>query len=505
MTAQSVPVPSTAPATGIAVDELVSRKRLRLDRDASRVIVKMFMPGEYPPENESRAGAVIDRVLRLSETDVDAAYGRTLDGFANRHRRLEGTFLEHFEAVDHRIEAGTEVSEHRKHLIGAHFTHEYSIEGAALTNPSMVAHPDQSGLEPGELRFLMSARAIGEGHLSCIEFRTGVVGRNGELRVDQPVPFAGVGQLRASMYERSLLEAAFGDHKGDDEVLAYLLHYLPERFTGAELEIRLGELHPQLLVLEKTYRTIARIHWFMACQYRLEFPKDSDVSERVLWPVSPTERRGMEDARFVQFTDASGIEGYRATYTAYDGSSTTSQLIETDDFLTFQITQLFGAAVGNKGLALFPRLVNGTHMALSRWDRETTSIATSKDGRVWVDPQPVQVPERDWELMQIGNCGSPIETPEGWLVLTHGVGPMRVYAIGAILLDLENPYRVIGSLDEPLLIASPELRNGYVPNVVYSCGALKHGETLVIPYGFGDMGIEFATVSIPGLLKRLHS
>ncbi|NUR63069.1 MAG: hypothetical protein HOV87_31095 [Catenulispora sp.] len=461
------------------------------------------MPGSQGPEMNSRAAGVVRRVLALSEEEVEAAYERTLEGFSTRHRNLEETFIENFRTIEHRVAHGVELSHSRRCLIGAHFTQEYAIEGAALTNPSMVAHPDQSGLADGELRFLMSARAIGEGHLSCVEFRTGVIGPNGELRVDEPSPYAHVGRVKATRYQRSMLRAALAVPADDDEVLAYLLHHLPEEFTDAQLEARLGELHPQLLVLEKTYNTFARIHWFVACHYRLEFAGDEGVSERALWPESPTERRGMEDARFVRCTDDDGQVIYRATYTAYNGSETATQLIETTDFRSFQMAQLFGHAVGDKGLALFPRKIGGRHVALSRWDRESNSLAVSDNGRVWPDSQELEVPPHPWALTQVGNCGSPIETEAGWLVLTHGVGAMRVYALGAVLLDLEDPTRVLGSSTEPLLIASPDERDGYVPNVVYSCGGLKHDDTLVIPYGFGDMGIEFATVSVSRLVERL--
>jgi predicted GH43/DUF377 family glycosyl hydrolase len=499
-TAESVPARTETMTGGIATDKLVSRKRLRLNRDPRRVIAKLFMPGSQGPEMTSRASGVVQRVLALSEAEAEAAYRQTLDSFSTRHRNLEETFLENFRTIEHRVAHGVELTHPRRCLIGAHFTQEYAIEGAALTNPSMVPHPDQSGLADGELRFLMSARAIGEGHLSCVEFRTGVIGPDGELQVDEPSPYAHVGQVKATRYQRSALRAALGDADDDDEVLAYLLRHLPEEFTDAQLESRLGQLHPQLLVLEKTYHTFARIHWFVACHYRLEFGDDAGVSERVVWPEAPTERHGMEDARFVHCAD-DGI--YRATYTAYNGSEAAGQLIETTDFTSFQMSQLFGRAVGEKGLALFPRKVGGRYLALSRWDRESNSIAVSDDGRVWQESHRLQMPPHPWSLTQVGNCGSPIETEAGWLVLTHGVGPMRVYAIGAALLDLEDPTRVLGSSVEPLLIAAPDERDGYVPNVVYTCGGLKHRDTLVIPYGFGDMGIEFATVSVSMLVESL--
>ncbi|GAA2063964.1 glycoside hydrolase family 130 protein [Catenulispora yoronensis] len=503
---EAVPPVVRAAVGGIAVDELlVTRRRLRLNRDPSRVVARLFVPGAHPPEMSSRAAAVVRRIMALTDDEVELAYERLVAGFGGRHRDLERTFADNFRVVAHRVPGEAKLSGLRELLIGAHFTHEYAIEGAAFTNPSMVAHPDQSGLEPGQLRFLMSARAIGEGHLSCVEFRTGIVGPNGELTVDPPSPYAGTGHLHTATYSRTQLAHALNRPYEDDEILAFLLHHLPENFTEAELEGLLGALSPELLVLERTFQTLSRVHWFIACQYRVQFPEDRDVSENVLWPTSPTERHGIEDARFVRFTDDDGRSTYRATYTAYDGSETRTQVLETDDFRTFRMSQLFGKAVGNKGLALFPRKINGQYAALSRWDRESNSLATSQDGRVWPEARDLEVPFHNWDLMQVGNCGSPVETEEGWLVLTHGVGAMRVYALGALLLDLDDPSRVLAALKEPLLIASPDERDGYVPNVVYSCGPLKHQDTLVIPYGFGDMGVEFATVPVPALLERMRT
>lgn len=482
---------------------LATRRKPRLLPDPRRVVAELFVPGEEVPESESRAAAVIARILALDESTVRAAYRRTLERFGERHRDLEDVFANHFETVGHRVERGTQVSETRQRLIGAYFTHEYSVEAAALTNPSIVAHPDQEGLDPGELRFLMSVREIGEGHQSSIGFRTGTVSADGEVAVDEPVPFASAGRSRAPLYRREYFEIAMDESGDDDEVFAYLRHNLPDRFTGMELEVMLSELPSLLMSRQWTHGAVERIHWIAACRYELEFSERSDVSERVLRPIGPTERRGMEDARFVRFVDDGGVAGYRATYTAFDGQTTVPQLIETDDFRTFQISQLLGPAAQNKGLALFPRLVGGVHFALSRWDRESTSIATSPNGRVWADACELHLPALDWDLVQLGNCGSPIETAEGWLVLTHGVGPMRTYSIGAILLDLEDPHRVIAALPEPLLVPDDVERDGYVPNVVYSCGSLRHGDTLVIPYGFSDTGIGFATVSIEELIQRM--
>jgi predicted GH43/DUF377 family glycosyl hydrolase len=497
---------STGPAasTSVVTRELATRSPVRLTPDPSRVISKLFVPGEEVPEHESRTALVIDRVLALDDTEVEAALSQTLASFAARHRDLRGIFADHFETVAHRIPRATAVSGPRRLLIGSYFTHEYSIEGAALTNPSMVTHPDQGGLGADQIRFVLSARAIGEGHLSCIEFRTGVAGPGGQITLEPPSQYAGIGRVRPPQYDLQQFEAVLSATGDDDEVGAFLHRHLAPTFAAADLQQTLEKLPARLTLRQGTHRTIERIRWIAASTYDLEFSADTTISERILWPTAPTERHGMEDARFVKFTGDDGVDSYYATYTAFDGASVTPQRLHTTDFRRFQISQLTGPAAVNKGMALFPRTVGGTYLALSRWDRESTSIATSRDNQTWDIGATVHTPSRPWELTQVGNCGSPIETAEGWLVLTHGVGPMRTYRIGAILLDLEHPEHVIASLPEPLIAATPQERDGYVPNVVYSCGALRHRDTLVIPYGTSDTAIAFATASVSELLGRMH-
>ncbi|MGZ3146431.1 glycoside hydrolase family 130 protein [Lentzea chajnantorensis] len=282
-----------------------------------------------------------------------------------------------------------------------------------------------------------------------------------------------------------------------------LNRWLPERFTDADLNLVLADLHPSLVARQEAHRTVELIRWIAACNYTSEFPDDTVISGRVLWPTGPSERQGMEDARFVRFTDDDGDQTYYATYTAYDGVDVAPQLLQSKDFRTFHVTQTTGSAARNKGMALFPRKIGGRYAALSRGDEESTAVATSDDIRTWNEPRPVEVPARDWDLVQVGNCGSPIETSEGWLVLTHGVGPMRVYSMGAILLDLDHPERVLATLPQPLLLPTAAERDGYVPNVVYSCGPLLHDDTLVIPYGASDASIGLATTSLRGLLAAL--
>lgn len=481
----------------------VTRASLRLRPDPRRVITKLFVPGEERPEHESRSAAVIRRVMVLDEVTVCATLDRTIGLFAGRHRDVSVTFADHFASVSHRFPEGVELSESRRLLIGAYFTHEYAIEGAALCNPSMVAHPDQSGLAPGHLRFVLSVRGIGEGHLSSIGFRTGVVGPDGVLTVGTPPNVITTGLHREAVYEKSLFLGKLAELGHDDEVSAVLNRWLPARFTDADLNLVLADLHPSLVARQEAHRTVELIRWIAACNYTSEFPDDTVISGRVLWPTGPSERQGMEDARFVRFTDDDGDQTYYATYTAYDGVDVAPQLLETKDFRTFHVTQTTGSAARNKGMALFPRKIGGRYAALSRGDGESTAVVTSDDIRTWNEPRPVEAPAREWDLVQVGNCGSPIETPEGWLVLTHGVGPMRVYSMGAILLDLDHPERVLATLPEPLLLPIAAERDGYVPNVVYSCGALLHDDTLVIPYGASDSTIGLATTSLHSLLAAL--
>lgn len=484
-------------------DDLVVRTELQLKPDPRRVITKLFVPGDDAPPHGSRAAAVVDRVMAMDESAVDRALAATTERFAPRHPRLAETFAEHYASISHRLEPGAHPSPARRQLIGAYFTHEYALEGAALCNPSLVPHPDQDGLRAGQLRFVMSVRAIGEGHISSIGFRTGLIGPGGHISLDEPGLGLVTGRHHRVLCDRSLFSGKLAEAGHDDELAAFLQRNLGPRFTGEELERALSELHPQLHTRPSAHSTVERIHEIAANNYEAVFPAESTLGERVLWPVGPSESHGMEDARFVQFTTLDGEQVYYATYTAYDGRNIAPQLLETTDFRTFRASQLTGAAAANKGMALFPRLIAGRFTALSRHDRETNAICASDDLHTWAEPHQLQAPGQPWELVQLGNCGSPIETEAGWLVLTHGVGPMRAYAIGAVLLDLENPRRVLSSLREPLLAPRADESDGYVPNVVYSCGALLHQDSLILPYGICDSAIRIARINLPALLERL--
>jgi predicted GH43/DUF377 family glycosyl hydrolase len=482
---------------------LLARTDQRLTPDVSRTLSRLFVPGqETLIRGESRAMAVIDRVLDMTDDEVDRTLATTMARFADRYHDLGETLERNFGLIAHRLGSEIRVGSTRRHLIGAYFTQEYAIEAAALFNPSMVAHPDQSGCAAGELRFVMSLRAVGEGHLSCIEFRSGMITSGAGIRIDPPGRFPRTGHPRAVAYDRELFRERLAELGHRDEDARFLWSLLPRRFSGAELAAALAELGRQQVTRGNSEALVDRVRWMEASNYAVEFAAHESLSERVLWPGSPAESHGMEDARFVRFTDAEHPV-YYAIYTAFDGTQVAPNLLETRDFQTFTISQLSGPSAKNKGMALFPRRIAGRYAALSRWDRESNAIAYSGDGRRWGPGTEIQAPARPWELIQLGNCGSPIETPSGWLVLTHGVGPMREYAIGAILLDLDEPERLISALPEPLLVAEGSERAGYVSNVVYSCGSLLHGETLVLPYGCSDSSVRIATVDLPQLLARL--
>jgi predicted GH43/DUF377 family glycosyl hydrolase len=476
----------------------------RLRPDPRRVLAKLFVPGhENPVDVESRAGPVVERVLALPEEVVTHVLAEVLASFAGRHPELQAMLEEHFDLIAHRIDGPDRLSSARRQLIGAYFTQEQAVEGAAICNPSMVAHPDQGGVDSGAIRFVMSLRAIGEGHRSSIEFRTGVVDGGGSIRFDEPGPRLFAGRPTPSGYRRDLFSRMLRSLDDDDLSAAFVLDRLPDPFTAHDLDIALGALHDQLVTRRGATETIDRIRWIAASNYAVAFPFESSLCDRVLVPTAPTERHGMEDARFVRFVDDDGTCTYFATYTAYDGADVGSHLLSTTDFCTFAATPLSGRGAQNKGMALFPRRIDGNYVALSRWDRESNAIVMSSDPNVWEHPVCLQRPTEPWELVQLGNCGSPVETAAGWIVLTHGVGPMRRYAIGAELLDLNDPTRVVGHLADPLLFPAEDERDGYVPNVVYSCGAMLHGGDLVIPYGVGDANVSVAVVSVAQLLDRL--
>jgi predicted GH43/DUF377 family glycosyl hydrolase len=472
--------------------------------DPTRVVARLFVAGqEVVGGSESRASGVVDRLLALDEMEVKIRFEEILERFGHRHRDLVAVFSHHADRIGNRLDPSVELSEERWLLLGATFTHEYSFEGAAVCNPSMVAHPDQSDLPRGDLRFVMSVRGVGEGHQSTIGFRTGVITAAGDVSVDEPGPFPTLGSVHAGVFDRDVFHGRLRALGRDGESAAFVLDHLEASFTVEDLEARLSVLTAQRDTRRNAQTTATRLRSIAACSYSTRFPVDAELSERVLWPAMAAEARGMEDARFVRFVEDDGTATYYATYTAFDGADISQQLLHTDDFASFESSPLVGPAATNKGLALFPRRIGGRFAALSRHDRETNAVGLSDTIGAWDETVTFQAPERAWEVIQLGNCGSPIETDAGWLVLTHGVGPMRTYSIGAVLLDLDDPTKVVATLPEPLIAPSDDERDGYVPNVVYSCGGLLHGDTLVIPYGIADTSIAIATVQWPKLIDAM--
>lgn len=488
-----------------AATALLTRTPHRLRPDASRTLCRLFVPGqETVIHGESRAMAVINRILELSEDEVETTIARTLARFSDGYRDLPGTLERNFELVAHRLGGDIRVMSARRQLIGAYFTKEYALEAAALFNPSIVRHPDQSGCQPGEVRFIMSLRAVGEGHFSSIEFRTGTIGCDARIKLDPAGRFLESGHARPVRHDRNLFRDKLAEFAAEDENSRFLWGVLPASFSTAELDAALAELSRQQVTRADTSALAGRVRWMAASGYAVEFDEHSTPSERVLWPTGPAETHGMEDARFVRFTDGDDVI-YYATYTAFDGSQVAPHLLQTRDFRTFTSSMLSGPSARNKGMALFPRRIAGRYAALSRWDRQSNAIGYSGDAHRWSEAVTIQAPARPWELIQLGNCGSPIETTRGWLVFTHGVGPMREYVIGAILLDRDNPERMIGALPQPLLVAEDSEREGYVPNVVYSCGAMVHDDKIVLPYGCSDSSVRIAIVDLKLLLERLVS
>ena len=485
----------------------VTRTQHRLLPDPQRVILRPYLPAEEASnKGRSRMGLVFDRILALPEEEIPAAWEEVRAAFSSRHRDLESVLADHFRLVTRCLEYTERLSPERELLVGAYFTHEYLIEGASLCNPSLVPAQDQSGLPKGALRFIMSLRAVGEGHISSIEFRSGVIESDGKIVFDPTSRFASLGRRAPNpSYSKDVFALKLEDLRVKNEISQSVLDSLPEPFSFDQLLGAVASARSLDIPRAMSDETLEMIHWLATSNYEISFSPDSPISERVIFPASPTESHGMEDARFVRFVEDDGSVRYHATYTAYDGQQILPQLIETEDFVSFRLLTLNGARAHNKGMALFPRRIRGRFAMLSRHDNENIHLLTSDDIHFWDHADPLQTPSRTWELVQIGNCGSPIETEAGWLVLTHGVGPMRRYTIGAMLLDRDDPRRVIGRLAEPLLEPERDERDGYVPNVVYTCGAIVHNGWLILPYGFSDTGVGIATLPLDELLSRLGS
>jgi predicted GH43/DUF377 family glycosyl hydrolase len=424
----------------------LNRQALHLRPDSARVIVRPFKPATEPrdlnPTDKTRANHIVERVLALDPEAAAHLLADVLENFQGRHRNLLETFEARADVMEQALLAHGVFSNVQRQLIGAYFLNEYSFEASALFNPSIVPHPDQSDAPKGGLRFILSLRAVGEGHVSSLTFRAGTIAADGSLTVDQTARLASSPRVKLRVSK-------------------------PE---GDEIE--------------------------------LTFNPDEELSERVIFPVTDSQSNGIEDARFVEFRDGDR-KTYYATYTAYSGTAIRSELIETRDFLSFRMLPLHGTAARNKGMALFPRRIDGKYAMIARQDNENLYLIYSDDLYRWDGGQAILKPQFPWEFVQIGNCGSPIELDEGWLLLTHGVGPVRKYSIGAALLDKRDPSKVLARSVEPLLHPEPSEREGYVPNVVYTCGAMRHNDQIILPYAVSDTYSNFATMKISSLMQAM--
>jgi predicted GH43/DUF377 family glycosyl hydrolase len=447
--------------------------------------------------------------MSLPEDRVGPLLDEVSAEFSQRHQHIHQLFLERFEQVRDFMLQHEEVSEQRRLLIGSYFLAEYSLESAALFNPSIVPHPDQTDLPPGALRFILSLRATGEGHISSITFRIGIIHPDQRIEVVTPTGFlTEPRQIPNPVYEKALFGRKLSELGLTGEFTQRVMNRLGEPFALKELRANLdAELKQSRLSdrrLQEDENTTKGIWMLARSNYEVQFQPEQQLSERVLFPATPSQRNGIEDARFVCFQNDDGTHIYYATFTAYDGRVVMPELVETSDFIRFRFITLNGPAAENKGMALFPRKINGLYAMLSRQDNENVHLMYSDNVHFWNEYRVILKPTFPWELVQIGNCGSPIETDAGWLVLSHGVGPMRKYCIGAFLLDRDDPAKVIGRLREPLLEPNQSEREGYVPNVVYTCGVLLHNGELIIPYGLADHATGFATVPLNEVVAAME-
>lgn len=484
----------------------VKRLPVHFDPDPKRVIVRFFMPG-----GQVRAKKIITRVMDLAEGDALQVLNQTLRDFSNRHRNITRIFSKHFDRVTPLlVELGYDpkkMTKERKLLVGAYFTHEYSIESAAFFNPSLIEDPDQSHLQKNQKRIIVSFRATGEGHVSSVVFRGGVLGADNNIEFNPASRLVDEAEtIQVHVYEKNNFLHKLHDMELEDyDIVDKIFKPLGDTFVFNELRKSIAAYQSNTEVKITDQKVLQAIKWIADAQYQITFSLDTAIAERVIFPISDTESNGIEDARFVRFIDDDGSVKYYATYTAYNGFVILPQLIETSDFYTFKVMPIYGKYAQNKGMALFPKKVNGLYAMLSRIDGENNYIMFSDHINNW-DNEPVliQEPHFPWEFIQLGNSGSPIATERGWLVITHGVGAMRRYCLGAILLHPDDPTKVIGQMPIPLLMANEQEREGYVPNVVYSCGSIIHNNELIVPYAMSDYSSGFASISMDEIFDNMH-
>ena len=520
----------------------VTRKKFIFSPDPTRVIARFLYM------NDERSADIIRKVLAMPEKEVNIAMSQLLRGFSRRHRNISQIFEKHFAKlapIFNKIEVNEDdLSVSQKALIGSYFTMEYSIESAAFFNPSIVENPDQTETKSDEKRVIFSFRATGEGHISSIVFRSGILDKNNNLTIE-PVGnmLAEADVIKRNVYDKKTFQKKLDEMQDQANVIspviidkldkmqdkgnvispaivdkhdemqdegnvissAFILDKLGDEFTYGELMKNLEIARKDTNLSDDHKKLINQMMWLASSHYEINFSIDSAISERVIFPISATEQRGIEDARFVKFTDDNDEVTYYATYTAYDGMAILPKLISTKDFYNFKILPINGEIAQNKGMALFPRKINGKYAMLCRIDGVNNYIAYSDSINIWREAKIIQQPKYPWELVQIGNAGSPIETEDGWLVITHAVGSMREYTLGASLYELENPEKEIGRLSSPLMVPNEVEREGYVPNVIYSCGSIIHNDDLIIPYAMSDHSSTYATVNLRELLDVLKA
>ncbi len=480
----------------------VIRKNVKFVPDSSRVVARFFMNGD------TRAQKMVKRIMTLDEKQVTLTLEHTLREFAGRHRNISKVFSKHCFKIQPLIEEMgidlTELSDDRKMLIGSYCTMEYAIESAAFFNPSIVEDFDQSYLENGEKRVIISFRATGEGHISSIVFRRGILDKNNDLQVMKVADYIDKAEItHKKLYNKKRFVKKLQEMHIPDKYSTSIMHDLPEKFEYYVLKDAVGKILGDSTISAERRTALEEVTWLADSFYDVQFSLDSDITERVIFPVSESESRGIEDARFVRFVDDDKAENIYATYTAYNGHTILPKLLSTKDFYTFRIMPLHGNGALNKNLALFPKKIKGKYAMLARIDGVNNYLMYSDRVTVWNNPVIIQEPRFPWEFTHIGNCGSPIWTQEGWLVISHGVGAMRRYCIGASLFDLDDPSREIGRLAEPLLAPREDEREGYVPNVVYSCGSIIHNNSLILPYAVSDYSSTYGVVDMIQLIDAL--
>lgn len=481
----------------------VTRKNVLFEPDASRLIARFFR------NSDARSLELITRIMALSPQQQQETLNQILRDYSKRHRSISRVFEKHFNRLRPLFQLlnidPQQMSATQKGLIGSYFTMEYSIEAAAFFNPSIMKHPDQSELSRGSQRVILSFRATGEGHISSVVFRSGIIDAHNHISLEPPGKMLESPEhiKNHSYHKTSFLRKLEEMQTVNNKAYSLMMEKLTDTFTYEELKRYVEETRALTRDDIESGVLLNEMMWLASSHYEMEFSVDTAISERVIFPIADTEIKGIEDARFVRFTDDDGEVTYTATYTAYDGNTILPKLLLTKDFYHFKVMPVHGEVAQNKGMALFPRKINGKYAMLCRIDGSNNYIAFSENINVWRHARLLQTPRFPWELVQMGNCGSPIETTEGWLVITHGVGAVREYSLGVSLLDLENPEKEIGRLSMPILMPNEQERDGYVPNVVYSCGSMIHNESLIVPYAMSDYASTYASIHLNELLQEL--